>query len=53
MLSPDGQNLQAMIALFTDAGLQGLAAGKSEAVLSPGPLILRFAALLKPLRLVL
>lgn len=35
MLSPDGQNLQAMIALFTDAGLQGLAAGKSEAVLRP------------------
>lgn len=33
MLSQDGQNLPATIAWFADAGLQGLAWGKSEAIL--------------------
>jgi len=42
MLSPDGQNLQAMIALFTGAGLQSLAWVKGG--FAPGPLVLRFAA---------
>ena len=35
MLSQDDKTLPAMIALFADAGLQGLAWGKSEAVLRP------------------
>lgn len=33
MLSQDGQNLPATIAWFADAGLQGLAWGKPEAIL--------------------